>query len=201
MKDYPPFIPIEYYWQVHPEEGGMYKGLHQFTLYEDTRYQCEKLESENFTVYWHDRPAQFGEQILEIAKKADQVEREFFGLELKHPYRIVIFNTEEEFFGWNVDSSDYVPGESYPFYDLTVQIVKDDSLEWLNDVIPHEISHLYFEQASYHPKPESYPPTWLNEGVAVYNEFSDHSYEDRILVEGGYKDGDGDTTGRVPSER
>jgi hypothetical protein len=44
MKDYPPFIPIEYYWQVLPEEGGMYEGPHQTALYEDTRYQWEKLE-------------------------------------------------------------------------------------------------------------------------------------------------------------
>jgi hypothetical protein len=189
MKDYPPFIPIEYYWQVYLPESGLYDGPHQSALYEDTRYQWEKLESGNIAVFWHDRRVRLGQQILAIAKKADQTQSQLFGLELKHPYRIVIFNTEEEFFGWNVDSSDYVAGESYPFYDLTVQIVKDDSLEWLNDVIPHEISHLYFEQATYHPKPESYPPNWLNEGVAVYNEFSDHSYEDGILKKAVTRDG------------
>jgi hypothetical protein len=145
--------------------------------------------SGKIAVFWHDRPVQLGQQILAIAKKADQTQAQLFGLELKHPYRIVIFNTEEEFFGWNVDSSDYVAGQSYPFYDLTVQIVKDDSLEWLNDVIPHEISHLYFEQVTYHPKAESYPPAWLNEGVAVYNEFSDHSYEDQILRKAATRDG------------
>ena len=88
-----------------------------------------------------------------------------------------------------MNSSDYVAGESYPFYDLTVQIVEDDLPDWVNEVIPHEIAHLYFEQAAYHPKPKSYPPNWLNEGVAVYNEFSDHSYEDQILRKAVREDG------------
>ncbi|MGE5378704.1 MAG: peptidase MA family metallohydrolase [Bacteroidota bacterium] len=182
MEDYPPFLPVEYYWQVIPQEGGIYEGPHQSALYEDTRYQWQKLESGNITVYWHDRPTRLGEQVLAIAKEADQLQSRFFGLELNNPYRIVIFNSADEFFGWNVDSDDYVAGEAYPFFDLTVQIMEeDDDRDWLNDLIPHEISHLYFNQATFHPKPESDPPSWLNEGVAVYNELSDHSFEDQIL--------------------
>jgi hypothetical protein len=183
MKDYPPFIPVEYYWQVYLPGNSYVDGPHQSTMYEDTRYQWKKLESDHVTLFWHDRPEALGQQILEIAEKADQAQQIFFGLELKHPYRIVIFNSADEFFGWNVDSSDYVAGESYPFFDLTVQIVEDDSLDWLEEVIPHEISHLYFDQAAYHPSSDTYPPSWLDEGVAVYNEFTAHEFEETLMRE------------------
>jgi hypothetical protein len=180
--DYPPFIPVEYYWQVRPKEGGiLYDGPGQSAMYEDPRFTWDEIHSENITVYSHDRRIDFGQRVLDIAMEADQLQQEFYGLELKHPYRIVIYNTDEEFFTWNVNSSDYVAGESYPFFDLTLQIVENDSEDWLNDVIPHEISHLYFNQATYNPRPKSYPPTWLDEGAAVYNELSDHAFEDAVL--------------------
>jgi hypothetical protein len=181
MDGYPPFLPMEYYWQVYIPGAGFLDGPHQSGLYEDNRFQWEKLEADNITVFWHDRPQGLGEKILQIAKKADQAQREFYGLELNYPYRIVIFNTAQEFLDWNVDVDQYVAGEAFPFYDLTVQIVEDDSPDWLDEVIPHEISHLYFTQATYRSMPDFYPPRWLDEGVAVYNEFSDHSFENVLL--------------------
>ncbi|NQS92032.1 MAG: hypothetical protein HQ574_06440, partial [Chloroflexi bacterium] len=42
--------------------------------------------------------------------------------------------------------------------------------------IPHEISHLYFNQVTHNPGVSV--PVWLNEGVAQYNEFITHEWEE-----------------------
>ncbi|MEK6223040.1 MAG: peptidase MA family metallohydrolase, partial [Chloroflexota bacterium] len=57
------------------------------------------------------------------------------------------------------------------------QVVPDNDGQdnWLNNVIPHEISHLYFYQASHNPLTKA--PEWIDEGIAQYNEFRDNSAE------------------------
>jgi hypothetical protein len=62
---------------------------------------------------------------------------------------------------------------------MTIQLVDEISEDWLNEVLPHEISHLYFYQVT--RASDAWPPLWLDEGLAVYNEFGDHEYEDEIV--------------------
>ena len=50
---------------------------------------------------------------------------------------------------------------------------------WINEVIPHEISHLYFAQVI--GEEQISIPRWLNEGLAGYSEFNDHSSDWRYV--------------------
>jgi hypothetical protein len=64
-------------------------------------------------------------------------------------------------------------GMAFPEFFLTIQLVEEnaDYHGWLNGVIPHEISHIYFGQLV---KKDSGASQWLNEGLASYHEYSDH---------------------------
>jgi hypothetical protein len=81
-------------------------------------------------------------------------------------------------------------GKAFPDYGITAQLVPLTPYlwAWMTEVIPHEISHLYFAQESTSVIGE-HPPTWLDEGIAQLNEPIDHSYEDD-LVQAAAQEGD-----------
>ena len=168
----PPMMEITYYWDVVDEEGNHYESEPITIRYEDTRYDWSVLSNEDVSVLWHDRPASFGKAVFEIAKKSILHQRKLFKTDLDYPIYIVIQNDFDEFAAWHSVAYDWVGGESFGNYGITAQIVRDTSYQesWLNDVVPHEISHLYFAQLTHNPT--VVVPTWVNEGVAQYNEFS-----------------------------
>ena len=87
--------------------------------------------------------------------------------------RIIIYPSQEEFFSAFPRMRDWIGGRAFPEMGLTVQIISPrSSREWWRDVVPHEIAHLLFHQATDHPLAD--PPAWLNEGLAVHSEFTSH---------------------------
>jgi len=140
-------------------------------------------------VWWHNRPAEFGQQVFEIANRAFENSARLFQAKLDFPIRIIIHNAFAEYKDWSPYFSEVYAGQAFPELGLTVQIVEgiQSQDQWLNSVIPHEITHLYFHQVTDHPL--SNPPAWLNEGLAQYFEFYDRAAErrgaERIIRAGG----------------
>lgn len=169
-----PGAAVLYYWEVTDSAGNQVRSAEQMVRYEDTRYDWQILENEDIAVWWHDRPASFGKDVFDIATEAVEKQRELFQADLDFQMRILIYNDFAEFAEWNGVVSEFIGGQAFTDQGITAQIVSayGSQESWLNDVIPHEISHLYFEQVTFNRR--SNPPTWLNEGVAQYNEFGIH---------------------------
>jgi hypothetical protein len=170
-----PGTPIFFSWLVSLENGDKVQSETTLTNYDDIRFTWKSKEKGMLSVWWHDRDDRFGEYVFTVS--SDSIERlhELFDVDLDYPIRIIIYNTAEEFAAWNRYPYDWMEGEASPPLEITAQIVPEradyDSL--LQAIIPHELSHLYFFQATHHPLSE--PPDWLNEGIAQYNELGDKS--------------------------
>jgi hypothetical protein len=177
-KNEPPMLDIQYYWLVRMKEGQA-KGPVQKYLYADPRFEWHVLQNKDVAVHWHDRPEEFGKTIFDIAVHSIAQQRELYGAELEYPAQIVIQNTDAEFMSWQLNPDPDTGGLALPWYGITVQVVADDSKDWLNEVLPHEISHLYFYQVTIYSR--IWPPSWVDEGLAVYYEFGDHEFEDHLV--------------------
>lgn len=175
-----PSTPILYHWEVTLSSGEVVRSDEEQTSYDDIRFDWQVREKEKIAIWWHDRPASFGEEVFKIALQAKGKQKELFGVELDYPIKVIIYNTPDEFAEWHSTSTTYIGGQAFPSIGITTEIVEDTVWqdEWLMDVVPHEISHLYFFQVTYHPLSDA--PSWLDEGVAQFNELEDHS---EILVE------------------
>lgn len=168
-----PMSPISYYWDVVDAQGVHYQSEMRTIRYEDTRYTWKVRQNDQIQVWWHDRPDSFGSMVFEIASQAIQRQSNLFQTDLEFPIIVLIYNSSAEFAGWHGITHDWIGGETYSRYGITTQIVEyANDTGWLGDVIPHEISHLFFTQATYNPTVSI--PVWLNEGIAQYNEFSDN---------------------------
>jgi len=183
-----PMMPINYYWDVVDARGNHYQSETSTVRYEDTRFDWKVKQNDQVGVWWHDRPDSFGSTVYDIANKAIQQQFNLFRTELDYQIIILIFNKREEFDSLQSVEHDWIGGQTFSNYGITTQIVEDSSSQyWLNAVIPHEISHLYFAQVTHNPAVSI--PVWLNEGVAQYNEFTTNSFALR-QVESAAKRGD-----------
>lgn len=176
----PPFSILKYYWTVDDSIGTLSKSPTYLYYYKDEHYQWKNIEKEQLKIWWHDRPEPFGQQVLSVSQVAMKQQQKFYGYSLAEPVTVVILNTREEFFAWQSEA-DYAAGLAFPEIYLTVQMVDDpQDFDWLDDVVPHEISHLYFDNLVTRV---SGAPYWLDEGMATYSEYSDHSYDWQVLQE------------------
>ncbi len=173
----PPSAPIAYYWEVVDSTGNVSRSDEISIRYNDIRYDWQILENENIAVWWHAKPAAFGVSVFDIANRALDAQYPLFQTDLDYQIRIIIYNNFDEFAAWHGVSYEWVGGEAFTNYGITTQIVRGSAFQetWLNGVVPHEISHLYFAQVTYNPTTSI--PVWLNEGLAQYNEFISHGWE------------------------
>lgn len=172
----PPGMPISYYWRIRDSAGNQLITDTYLVRYDDIRYDWQVLEDEYIAVWWHDKPAAFGQSVFDIAQRAILQQRILFDVTLDYQIRIIIYNDDAEFHAWHAVALDWVGGEAFSDYGITTQIVygSQPGDAWLQGVIPHEISHQYFAPVTRNPTVSV--PHWLNEGVAQYNEFVDNNY-------------------------
>jgi len=168
----PPSTPVVYHWEIVDALGNRSSSEEETIYYDDVRFVWSILEDENIAVWWHDRSSSFGKNVFEIAQEAFNEQRKMFRSDPEYQIRIITYNDFEEFAEWHSFVSEFTGGQAFPGIGVTTQIVSAYSSvdRWLSDVVPHEISHLYFYQATYHPAAN--PPAWLNEGLAQLNQFS-----------------------------
>lgn len=169
-----PSQPIYYTWRVVDSEGNRANSEIELVRYDDIRFDWQILEDEAIAVWWHDQPAEFGELVFNIARASVIQQRELFQIDPELQIRILIYNNFDEFAAWHSFVSEFIGGQAFPGAGVTTQIVPQSNSQeqWLLDVLPHEIAHLYFFQAT---RSLSSPPAWLNEGLAQYLELDDNA--------------------------
>lgn len=169
-----PNLPLRISWRILTADGNQYDSEETVVIYADTRFEWQTLQNDLVLVQWHDRPATFGQAVFDLANIAIEEQQTLFGEALQFPITIIIYNDLGEFEAWNpLAESERIGGQAFPEYGITAQIVSlfGDPQPWLLEVVPHEISHLYFSQVTYST---SITPQWLDEGLATYHEYSDN---------------------------
>jgi len=177
----PPLMAYLFHWEVVDADGNKVQSEELLIHYEDNRYDWQVLENDDIGVWWHDRPETFGQTIFDIAADAVSYQKQLFQAELDFQMKIMISNTEEEFNSWHHIDHDWIGGQTFSNFGITNQIVEGEYYQevWLNGVIPHEISHIFFNHVVYNPTVSV--PVWINEGVAQYNEFITHEWEMNLV--------------------
>ncbi len=176
----PPFTEITYYWHVTDSAGSELVTTPERTEYVDHTHDWQSLGNERVIVYWYDRPADFGETLFEAAVEGYDHVAAVTGVTTERLARIVIYNNHRDFCAFYAPNScqDWVGGQA--FSGLTVQ--QGTNQEWLTyDVVPHELAHVLYNEVFRDTWVRV--PTWFNEGIAVYNERTDHSYEMALVTE------------------
>ncbi len=178
---YPPGLDIEYRWRVTSASGAITESDSQIVGWYDTRFDWTSIASDQVTVFSYDTNENFAEEILASAQNTiDELETDY-GVERSQPLRVWVYNSQSDLGGATEPNSEpWIAGVSYPGRYLILAAIPDGNSTELRRVIPHEVSHQVLYQAT--ENPFNFPATWLDEGIATYNQ--DVGTEDNVnLVE------------------
>jgi hypothetical protein len=178
------FSETTYWYRVTLENGEVFTSEEYHFFYEDSRYDWETLEFDDFTVHWYDEEVDFGQEMVNIAGASLQRAETYLSLTPDETIHIYAYdNAREMQSALQTSGQDWVAGHADP--DLGVILVSlppgfERRLE-MERQIPHELMHILLYQKT-GPDYERLP-VWLNEGLASITELDPNPDYYTILKE------------------
>jgi hypothetical protein len=162
-----PSSPVIYYWKLVDQGGNRLTTPERSVHYDDLRFAWHELGDPELIVRWYEGDETFGGFVYGTAQAALAQMIEQSGQGLAFPVFVLLYANDEDFGSWHSYVDKWVGGQAFPALGVTTEIIPPDSdRAWIEDVIPHEIAHLFFYQAL-HGGMASWP-AWLDEGLAQY---------------------------------
>jgi peptidase MA superfamily protein len=171
--------------------------------YADDRFEWRTRAGPLVRVHWYEGNDAFGARALRIGEDGVQQAADLLQVTEKDPIDFYVYADQRAFYdALGPGTHENVGGEAHADIRTLFALIPSDLIEdsFVGTVIPHELTHLVFDTAA--GNPYHFPPTWLNEGLAVYvSEGFDSSR--RSLVDEATRNGtliplDG-LTGRFPN--
>ncbi len=164
-----PNTRVELGFRVTLEDGSVHEGPTATARYEDTRFAWDTLEGRHVRVHWAEGNAAFGRRVLQIGDEAVERATDLLGVSEDGLLDFFVYADDAAFQDVLGPSSrenvgGVAPGGLRTLFASISSTSVDDP--WVGVVVPHELAHVVFETATRNPYHE--PPTWLNEGLAVY---------------------------------
>ena len=161
--------PVEYYWVLQDSLNHQYTESPQDFTVLDTRFSWQHLSQGLLQVNWYKRPLSFGQILLAKAQTSLTHISQVLGGGLLHPINLWVYANDLDFHGALAPGAyEWVGGEAHPQLNEAFISVTDSEDDTLVRDMPHEMTHLIFHQLIGQGQ---LPPTWFDEGLAVYNQF------------------------------
>jgi hypothetical protein len=180
----PPGTQVEYYWTLTGPDGNTEDTPSTTFKLMDERHKWKSLTDaqDRVTVNWYRGDTRFGKSLLTVATGAlDRLQNDI-NAGLTRPAEIWVYASQDELLdalpahipGW-------VGGKAFTELAQVMVAISDDEYAELEikRTIPHELSHLVLYQATRNPY--NAPPSWFDEGLAVYNQEAHDPSEQEAL--------------------
>jgi hypothetical protein len=165
----PAGIDITYHWRLTDDRGDVTETEPKTLLWSDNRFEWRTQSSQDVTVYGYRNNDAYDKLILDSAQGTVDRLKEEFAVESVSPIRIWVYNSKKDFSAAQQgNSSEWIAGTAYPQLGVILAVLPEGNKSEVGRVIPHEISHQLLYQATRNPF--NGPPTWLDEGLAVYHQ-------------------------------
>jgi hypothetical protein len=164
----PPGATVRYWWRVKDASGRMVESTPTQLRYDDTRYSWRSLTEGEVTIYWYEGDEAFVQELMSATQQALERLAEDTGACLEKPAELYIYASSQDLLGAMIHPQEWTGGVAYTRYSIMAIGIAPDDIAWGKATIAHELTHLVVHQVTLNPYNNL--PTWLNEGLAMYNE-------------------------------
>ena len=166
----PPFEFFTYHWEFTDSAGNLLVTPPEQGEFTDKTRDWQNLTDGKVTVYWYDRDAAFGKNLLSVAQRGYQHIEKATGHTPSHDLRVVMYNGQKDFcsFEGAGECLDWISGQT--FDGITVQWIGPDNDEHyvMYQTVPHELAHAFL--GDWLGTRRDSIPRWFDEGQAVNNQ-------------------------------
>jgi len=164
----PPGTVVEYWWTVEDINGDDMATTPAELRFDDDRYSWQSLTEDEVTVYWYQGSQSFAEEIMSAARMALSRLAEDTGAHPRKEVNLYVYASSQDLLDAMIFPQEWTGGATYTRYGVIVIGINTSNLTWGKRAIAHELAHLIVHQMVSNPYNQI--PTWLSEGLAMYNE-------------------------------
>ncbi|MBI4180893.1 MAG: peptidase MA domain-containing protein [Chloroflexi bacterium] len=164
----PPGATVKYWWVIKDAAGNRLETAPQQIDFNDSRHLWRNVSKGTLTLYWYQGDDAFVNQLMTAAQQGLASLEKNTGAQLVRPVRIYIYASARDLQGSMVFPAEWTGGVSFTEYGIIAIGIAPSNLDWGLRAITHELTHLVIHQMTFNPY--NGLPTWLDEGLAVYNE-------------------------------
>lgn len=164
----PPGATVEYWWTVTDSRGNKVVTDRIKVIFDDNRHTWQDLTEGKISIYWYESSLSVVQDIMSAAQGALTRLLKDTGAELKKPVKIYLYPSAADLQGAMIFPQEWTGGVSFTGFGIIAIGLQQFDSDWNKRAIAHELTHLVIEQVTANPYNEL--PTWLNEGLAMYNE-------------------------------
>ncbi|MFC1860947.1 peptidase MA family metallohydrolase [Chloroflexota bacterium] len=164
----PPGSNVDYWWLIKNIEGNKVETSPVRVRFDDNRNSWQSITEDKITIYWYEGNQSFVQELMTLTQQSLNRLADNTGAYLEKPVKMYIYANSKDLKGGMIYPQDWTGGVAFTrFNTLAISIAPDD-FSWAEQVIPHELTHLVIDQMTLNPYNDL--PTWLDEGLAMYNE-------------------------------
>jgi hypothetical protein len=164
----PPGTTIHYQWLLKDANGNTIKTPSADVKFDDGRYTWKSLVQGKVTIYWYQGDNSFGQTLMQATQDALTRLAGSTGATIKDPVRLYIYANQNDLLGSMIFPQDWTGGVAFTSYGCIATEISTSNLDWGKGTIAHELTHLITAQMT--ANPYNGLPTWLDEGLAMYNQ-------------------------------
>ena len=167
----PPGLDIAWFWRLTDDAGHITESPADSLLYMDTSHDWQSRTDGLTTLFWYRGNDAFARQLVDAANRTIAKLHDRFNVAGDQPIRLVIYGSADDFSkSLPPNSAEWIGGQAHPQLRLIVAGFDPTggATAEIGRVVPHEVSHVILYQATRNPY--NSPPSWLDEGLAVYNQ-------------------------------
>ena len=138
-------------------------------------------------VHWYGNAEAQARHFGDLTSGAARAAEQLLGHQLAGPVDIFVYATGDAFFGaLGPGAREWTGAATYPEIRTVFMNLENNSADYLDTVVTHEVTHVVFHDATQNPYHE--PARWLNEGLATWAE-RQNAEEQKATVRADARDG------------
>ena len=169
----PPGAEIIYWWTIEDAEGNRFNTSAEIMHFDDNRFVWQSLTSilpqgGNLELFWYEGDDSFAQDLMSSCQEGLGRLTNGIGTYPERPIHIYIYASASDLQGAMIYPQEWTGGAAYAEFSTIAIGISQTRLDWGMRALVHELTHLVVHQATF--SPYGHLPTWLDEGLAMYNE-------------------------------
>ena len=164
----PPGAEVTYWWTIEDTAGNKLETPPAGVCFDDNRYNWQSLSKGDLTLFWYEGNDSFARELIDTCQQGLIRLTHNIGTCPEKLIKVYVYASAKDLQGAMIFPREWTGGAAFTEFSVIAIGISPDQLEWGKRALVHELTHLVVHQATFSPYGKL--PTWLDEGLAMYNE-------------------------------